>query len=439
MKSRLIVIPALALACHGQIMQAQTEERGVADFDLTLNIDFHDTLNTNGKGNSPGIGDSDHYPVELLERIIRLAAENGFTSINFRVDYVGWVGINGSPGRDKPVHHKLFMRTLQAYDPLRAAIDISHKYGLRCYAWLTPLDNAGREPRWQGKKHLHQSTFSFEHPEYHLCNRDGTSRFGVYCFGYPEVREYMLSHLRSVLKYKPDGVFFSNRTHANFGPGGHRSEYGFNAPTIAGYQRLYRADPRDQEAYDLRRFSAVLGGFYTQLLREAAAEIHAAGVPCLAAVSWQANGRIAPRLGALDKCFFQWQTWVNEGLVDTLVMGGDAATSYDSPEHILGYMNVTADSAIPAFCRKQFTRQARVVRWLTLHRWCWKSSDELTGGPSNSFKGDVAVRMLEKLVDLGTDGAFMHEADNINIDDQWAPYRQFMQRDKSDNTAGHEK
>ena len=49
----------------------------------------------------------------------------------------------------------------------------------------------------------------------------------------------------------------------------------------------------------------------------------------MAAASWQRSGRIAPRLGALDRSFFDWPTWCREGIVDELVIGGDLATGAD--------------------------------------------------------------------------------------------------------------
>ena len=72
MDARWVGMAVLALACAGAGAMENEEPLPMPDFELVLNIDFHDVLNVNGKGHSPGVGESDHYPVELLERMIGL-------------------------------------------------------------------------------------------------------------------------------------------------------------------------------------------------------------------------------------------------------------------------------------------------------------------------------------------------------------------------------
>ena len=388
-------------------------------FDRILNIDFYDVLNAAGQGQAPGIEGHDHYPAALLEDLIVKAAAAGYAAVNMRVDYIGWVGINDSPGRDKPLHHPLFMATLKAYDPLRVAIDTAHKHGIDCYAWLTPLDNCGRTMS-DDQRNNFQSTFSFENREYHLCSRNGLDHIAILCFGYEAVQAYMLDHVKHVIAYRPDGLFFSDRTHANSGVVESKLEYGFNAPVVEAYQQRYGDDPRDRDAYDLAKFSEVQGSFYTDFLRAAAAMIHDAGLTCLAKASWRHDGRISHRLGGLDRGFFQWPLWVDEGMVDTLVVGGDAATSLESPEHILGYFDVTTKSVNQDWLHKQTQRRVPLYRWVTLWDWGWPpESDALTEPPSRSFTGEWAARMLRLVQDAGMAGALVHEAVPVQVHGLW--------------------
>ena len=99
----------------------------------------------------------------------------------------------------------------------------------------------------------------------------------------------------------------------------------------------------------------------------------------MVAVSWQRNGRIAPRLGTLDQSFFDWPTWCQEGIIDELVIGGDLATGSD-PEHILPYYEASADSANPDYFRRKISGDVGVYRWLTIWSWGWNVEEDRIRG-----------------------------------------------------------
>jgi hypothetical protein len=393
---------------------------------MILNIDFHDLVVANPIPGSQYIGHPDgYYPADSLRQLIQRAADSGFRTIYFRIAVCGRAACR-SKVKEAPDHRPEWPPTLERYDPFEVAVKASHDAGVQCYAWITPFDDAG--PKLGTKKPgMSQSKFSFEHPEFQLQDRDGDDPlYGVYCFGHPEVRTYFLDHIRELLAYGPDGIFLSNRTHSNMSL--RQKERGFNPPVIQRYTERFGHDPRNPAAYDLRKFSQIQGEFYTQFLREAAEVIHGAGKRCAAGVSWQRNGRIAPRLGALDKCFFEWQTWANDGIVDELVIGGDAATGLD-PEHILPNYELKADSANPDFFRGEFTPActAQIQRWITLWPWYWKGKEEIATGGYNSFTAKTVRTMLDKLAGTTLDGIVLHEALNLAQHNQWDMVRDFVQ------------
>ncbi len=394
-------------------------------FTLQLNIDYNDLVGVKappGPGTEAWLGQVDGvYPEAKFRALIRMAAEVGFDRINFRVAVCGKAAMR-SKVKEPADHYPAFVKTLKAYDPFRVAIDESHEQGIACYAWLTPLDDSG-----SGASHTRrgkiQSGFSHEHPEWQLLSRDGKdTMWGVYCFGHPEVLAYWRAHLEEVMAYEPDGVFFSNRTHSNMKR--RQKHYGFNPPTVELYRERHGVDPRAPDAFDLVRFSEILGEFYTNWLRSAADLVRRAGGRLAVAASWRRDGHIARRLGALDKAFFQWRIWCDEGIIDELVIGGDAATSRD-PEHILPHLEVRADSANPAWFRKQICRDVPLSRWLTLWDWYWPGAAQKTPGPYRMFTTPVVREMLTACRASGLDGVLMHEALNIATHKQWDVYRAF--------------
>lgn len=395
-------------------------------FERQLNIDFNDLVLVTDPPPGPAetwLGQEDgHYPEAKFRAMIARAGEAGYARINFRVDCIGKVDMR-STVKEWSDHDPAKLRTLEAYDPFDVALDEARRHGMSCWAWLTPLDDAGpiESPVIEDHREFagkFQSAFSREHPEYQLLSRDGSDcLWGVYCFGHPEVRAYFRSHLAEVAARGPDGVFLSNRTHSNL-DAHKRREYGFNAPLIEAYRQRHGADPTEASAFDLERFSRILGEFYTEFLRESGQIVRDAGSRIAAAASWTRQGRIASRLGSLDRSFFDWMTWVDEGIVDELVIGGDLATGGD-PEHILGYLETQADSANPAWFRERSSREVPICRWLTLWGWGWSQKEDLTDQPNAMFKESVVRKMLDRCRESGLDGVLMHEAVNLATHDLW--------------------
>lgn len=382
--------------------------------ELILNLDFYDMVVSTDRS-QPLLGDADgFYPREDLEALIRRAAESGFSTVNFRIAVCGQAFCRSrvKDWASEPV----CAQTLLRYDPFEVAVGACHDAGMRCYAWITPFDDKGCGQ---------QSKFSALHPEYQLLSRDGDDPlWGVYSFGYPEVREYFLAHVDELLAYGADGIFFSDRTHSNMDL--RQVEYGFNEPVIARYRDLQGTDPREPGGCDLEAFSKVQGEHYTQFLREAAQRIRAAGARCMAKVSWQRDGRIAGRLSALHKSFFEWKTWCRDGIVDELVIGGDAATGID-PEHVIPYYETDVDSASPAHFRETASETTAIHRWLTTYNWGWKGEAECTAGPTRCFTEPVIETMLDRCAESGLDGVLLHEAHGITASDQWELFRRYTQ------------
>lgn len=413
----ILVIVGVSMAGYEKSISSTTGEGG---FTAILNIDFHDLIHCPFAGQFVGTRWRFYSPWDL-EKLIYHAADHGFTRVNFRIAVCGKTSIPSTVKEQADIT-PIWVSTLKLYDPFGVAVAAARKAGIEIYAWLTPLDDAG--PVYQGDTRR-QSRFSMDNPFYQLLSKYGHDPlWGVYCFGYEEVVDYHLAHLNEILAYGADGVFFSTRTHSNIDE--RQIEYGFNEPVIERYKELYGGDPRDPDYYSLERFSQVQGDFFTEFLAAAAERVHNQGQKLQVAVSWQRNGRIANRLGGLHKDFYQWKRWVEEGIIDELVIGGDMATGND-PEHILPYIEVEADSANPEYFRSRLTWHIPIYRWLTLWSWGWPDDvSEVTSEPTRSFTDDVVSEMILKAQTSGLDGIILHEVVNIDTHGQWDTYKKLL-------------
>lgn len=97
---------------------------------------------------------------------------------------------------------------------------------------------------------------------------------GTPCEGYPEVREYWLDWVKKCIEMGFDGVDIRLQNHS-----GMVSDYlhfGYNEPIVSAYREKHGVDILAEEADPLKLMS-VRGAFFSGFLREAAAELKAAG------------------------------------------------------------------------------------------------------------------------------------------------------------------
>jgi len=158
-----------------------------------------------------------------------------------------------------------------------------------------------------------QATFSIEHPEYLVENRDGTKRqWGVPCYAYPEARRYIIGVFQHLLNKWPfDGLHICTRSHSR--PAEFADEFGYNQPIAEEFQRRHGVDIRTQK-FSKSQWWDLQGEYLTQLLREfrqafAGREIF---------IAMPRADYLGPPYGNMR---LDWRTWCQEKLVDGLVLG----------------------------------------------------------------------------------------------------------------------
>ena len=138
-----------------------------------------------------------------------------------------------------------------------------------------------------------------------------------------EVRDYWLGGIRDCLDAGVDGIDIRHDSHSR---NLELENYGFDEPVLREFERRYGHFEYDREK--LREISA---GFYTEFLREAAAAIRKAG--CKVQIHIGDTGLLPAgseesSLTGDGFCYgrdWQWQKWIEEGLMDSITLKGMAA------------------------------------------------------------------------------------------------------------------
>ena len=158
-----------------------------------------------------------------------------------------------------------------------------------------------------------QTEFSRRNPQYAVTDRTRRqAQWGVLSLAYAEVREHFLGRYRRLLDAGEfDGLFVCLRSQSR--PADFADQYGYNEPIRREFLERYGKDIW-KEDFDLKAWRELLGDYLTRFfmeLRESLPRdaVLAAGVP--------RGSVLGPPLGNTS---LQWDRWVEEGIVDHLVI-----------------------------------------------------------------------------------------------------------------------
>jgi len=107
-----------------------------------------------------------------------------------------------------------------------------------------------------------------------------------------------------------DGIYICTRTHSR--PAEFADQFGFNEPIVAEYQRRYGVNIRT-EPFSKSRWWDLQGEYLTQLLREIRAALPGKKI----AIAIPRADHLGAPYGNMR---LDWRTWVEEGLIDALVV-----------------------------------------------------------------------------------------------------------------------
>jgi len=142
-------------------------------------------------------------------------------------------------------------------------------------------------------------------------------------------RNIWLSRIRRILDSGADGVDLRLLCHHNGCSEWLR--YAFAEPVRAEFRRRYgrEVEPVEEDYEKVRR---IRGEFLTGFLREARRITSARGRKL--AVHFEARAEVPPHLDTAMQIHWDWETWLNEGIMDELTL------KYWSPESVFIHENV---------------------------------------------------------------------------------------------------
>ena len=180
-------------------------------------------------------------------------------------------------------------------DPYPSLIARGHEIGLHVYASVRMNDNHFDGAQISDLPTLHHTELTElrrDHPEW-LLGEETSDWFALsWNFSVPEVREHRFAHVKEIAeRYRWDGVELDWQRH------------GYHLPTDDGYRLRYVLT-------DLQR---AIRSMTNNVAQER-------GRPFYLAARVNGNIEMARRLG------YDLPVWINEGLVDILILGGSAGT-----------------------------------------------------------------------------------------------------------------
>ena len=225
---------------------------------------------------------------------------------------------------DNPRTQERKIRSID-WDDFSVAPRLAHERGMRALLYVSILDDGrglpGEEERrksyhndMHGQHVTWQTDWSRDHGQFSMESRDGQTRqTGVFCYGYPEVREHMKNRILSFVEgYEFDGVFICLRSQCR--PADFADQFGFNDPVFDDYMRETGRDIRIED-FDLEAWRRLLGDYLTEFLRETSLALGKKGM--VLGVGVPRGDIIGPPLGNWQ---LQWRSWIEEGIVRELVI-----------------------------------------------------------------------------------------------------------------------
>lgn len=206
------------------------------------------------------------------------------------------------------------------FDEHAAVIEATQRRGMRAFVYTTIGFDEGwpLELDWWGGVDARQSKYVLFHPDHQLVDRDGDPHHGVLCLAYEEVRAYLLGKFQWLLEQHPwDGLFLCTRSQSR--PASYADRFGFNRPVVDEYRARHGIDITVDD-FDLSAWRSLHGEQLTRLLREVRAALAPHGTALTVGIP--RADHVGPPVGNTT---LEWRTWMEEGLVDELVIDQIAA------------------------------------------------------------------------------------------------------------------
>lgn len=322
---------------------------------------------------------------QAMENMVRHWKGRGFTGVYLRSDLAqfppGAVIRHDRGTQPQPtlaVAWHLIDEIMEKCDPHEAARRAAEKHAFEYWIWHphiysegSPLDagepGVGRMVPWS-----YASRYFLENPETITVDRDGNRQWMVPEYAYPGARAHKAEEFAYMAKtYRPTGIIASMRSESSqlISPPDHADQYGFNPLVVEEMKRLYGVDIRTDPRFDwknaefklddpmLENWRRLRGSHITQLYREIRQAMRKAAPEVKLAVALSGE-RVGP---ILSNATLEWRTWIDEGIVDVILLPVTFEATLDLEANKKGYLtDVRAGKGLVTAQRvKQYIRKSK--------------------------------------------------------------------------------
>ncbi len=238
-------------------------------------------------------------------------------------------------------------------------------------------------------------SWNLDHPQYWGRNADGVPWCGRSSLGFPEVVQHKLDLFDELLERGAQSVFIDF-----FRTGGWTPALEYTEPVKAAYRRQYGAEPPASPTDP--QWCRHVAGYVSELLRQMHAHARAEGRRVEIMVGIPAIAPLSDK--PIISAGADWQRWVREGLMDTVVInsvGWDRADPYGSTralyEQVLGVTRGHCKLLCP----------------VSSYNYHGAGIQEYMKATGESF-AQVATRLTELAWDVGADGISLECVDYNN-------------------------
>jgi hypothetical protein len=211
------------------------------------------------------------------------------------------------------------------------------------------VDGPGRMVPWSYMIKYHR-----DHPEVITVDRQGNKQWMVPEYGYPGLRKYKAAEFAYMAKtYRPTGIIASMRSETSqlIPPPDHADQFGFNQVVVDDMKRLYNVDIMTDPRFDwkspsfksddqmVQKWRDLRGLYITELYREIRKAMREVDPKVKFAVGLSGEF-VGPLMG---NARLEWRKWVDEGIVDAIIVGMTFEATLDMDADKKGYLtNVRA-------------------------------------------------------------------------------------------------
>ena len=305
--------------------------------------------------------DSEH----AMDAMVKHWKARGFTGVFLRTDFAQFLPgsvvrnpTNTQKNASLAVAWHIIDEVQKKCDPHMALSTAAKKYGFEywmfhpyVYSEGAPkdagVDGPGRMVPWS-----YEHRYEYEHPEVITVDRQGNKQWMVPEYAYPGARADKAAEFAHMAKtYRPTGIIASMRSESSqlIDPPDSGDQYGYNQIVVDEMKAMYNVDILTDPRFDYKssgfnihdpmveNWRNLRGSHITELYRE----IHTAmkqvdpNVKFGVALSGEYVGPI------LGNARLEWRKWIDEGIVDAIILPVTFEATYDLNCAKKGYLTDT--------------------------------------------------------------------------------------------------